>query len=395
MLKFAKSIKHKQIRPLPFAVYYYTVLFLVLSGLMISAYLAYSHYRVYTDIAYTSFCALSKAINCDTVSQSIYSIFLGIPVPIWGIIGYTFFLFLMPLARSISAKHIRMWSFLWLISLTFAVCSIVLAVISTFYIRSYCIMCILTYAVNLLLLFYTHLIRSRFKCEGLMDGFKLDLKHLANHKRYCLIMISSFLIGVVLTKVALPSYWQLETPIMPGDISTGFTETGHPWIGAKNPKITITEYTDYQCFQCKKMHFYLRQLIAQYPEKIRLIHRHFPIDHEFNPIIKEPFHIGSGKMALMAIFAGSEGRFWQMNDMLFKRAGESKTINIRNLAKEVGIDHNALVNAINDQTIRQKLANDIISGLRFRINGTPAFVINGQVYLAQIPPDAIKIALAE
>ena len=94
-----KIEKDKAIQPLPFAVYYFTVVFLTLAGLIVSLYLSYSHYRVYTDVGYKSFCAISKAINCDTVSQSAYSIFLGLPVPVWGIVGYIFFLLFMLFAK--------------------------------------------------------------------------------------------------------------------------------------------------------------------------------------------------------------------------------------------------------------------------------------------------------
>jgi len=64
----------KKTIPLPFSVYFWTVTFLAMAGLAVSVYLTVSHYRVYTDISYSSFCAISKAINCDTVSQSSYSI---------------------------------------------------------------------------------------------------------------------------------------------------------------------------------------------------------------------------------------------------------------------------------------------------------------------------------
>jgi protein-disulfide isomerase/uncharacterized membrane protein len=395
MLKFSKRNRHKAVRSLSFSAYYYTVVFLTFVGLFSSFYLAYSHYRVYTDIAYKSFCAISKAMNCDTVSQSSYSIFLSLPVPVWGIIGYTFFLLLMPLAKSKAAECKRVWTLLLLISSAFTLYSLILAVISTFYIRSYCMVCILTYAVNLLLLFYTHMTRNRFECEDLLEGFRLDFKHLADKRHYCLIVFTLFFISIISAKVVLPSYWQFEVPPLPDSIPTGVTEMGQPWIGAENPKLTITEYTDYQCFQCKKMHFFLRQMVAEHPDKIKLIHRNFPMDHEFNPIVKDPFHVGSGKLALIAIFAERQGKFWQMNDILFKMAREVKQVNIRSLAAEVGIDQDALVNSINDQNVRHRLAYDIMSGLRLKIDGTPAYVINGNIYLAQIPPEIIKTALAD
>ena len=45
------------------------------------------------------------------------------------------------------------------------------------------------------------------------------------------------------------------------------------------------EFTDYQCFQCRKMHYYLRKLVARYPDKIRITHCSFPMDQEFNPLL--------------------------------------------------------------------------------------------------------------
>nr|CBX30216.1 hypothetical protein N47_D30250 [uncultured Desulfobacterium sp.] len=77
-------------KPFPFPIYFGTIAFLLFAGLADSIYLSVHHYLVYTDIGYESFCAISKAINCDTVSQSPYSIFLGVPVAIWGVAGYFF-----------------------------------------------------------------------------------------------------------------------------------------------------------------------------------------------------------------------------------------------------------------------------------------------------------------
>jgi uncharacterized membrane protein len=83
-------IQTRVTNPPPFYVYLWAVALLTLIGLTDSIYLAISHYRVYTDIGYTSFCAISRAINCDTVSQSPYAIMLNLPVAVWGVIGYAF-----------------------------------------------------------------------------------------------------------------------------------------------------------------------------------------------------------------------------------------------------------------------------------------------------------------
>ncbi|MGD8741279.1 MAG: vitamin K epoxide reductase family protein [Desulfobacterales bacterium] len=387
--------KDKSIQPLPFAVYYYTVVFLALVGLAVSLYLSYSHFRVYTDIEYKSFCAISKAINCDTVSESRYSIFWRLPVPVWGIVGYTFFLLFLLIAKNRNAHNKCIWNVLFLIAAAFTLYSIILAAISTFYIRSYCIMCIVLYAVNLLLLFYTRMIRSRFKSSGLIKGLKKDIQFLQARRLSVLSMFTPFFVGIILLLLFFPAYWQFNPPLLTSKLDSGTTEDGHPWIGAENPKLVITEYTDYQCFQCRKMHFFLRQLMAKHPDKIRLIHRNFPMDHSVNPIVKEPFHIGSGKMALMAIHAATRNKFWQMNDLLFEIAGQSDVINVRKLAARLEIDPEALLHSVNDRSARLLLQQDILSALKLQISGTPAYVINENVYLAQIPPEIIRAALAD
>ena len=78
-----------------FGMYFWVAVALAAAGLVDSIYLSVSHYRNYVDIGYSSFCAISRAINCDTVSQSPYAIFLGMPVPVWGVIGYIFVLLLI------------------------------------------------------------------------------------------------------------------------------------------------------------------------------------------------------------------------------------------------------------------------------------------------------------
>jgi uncharacterized membrane protein/protein-disulfide isomerase len=387
--------ENKTIIPLPFPIYFWAVFCLAIAGLADSIYLSLSHYRVYTDLGYRSFCAISKAINCDTVSQSHYSVFLGLPVPVWGIFGYAFFLTLLLLAKIKDAGQKRIWIILFLLAFVFSFYSLILALISTFIIHSYCIMCLVSHAISFSLLFYTWIIRRRFESGGIIEGLKNDLTFLINKKSLSLALSGVLIIGFIFTKTSLPAYWHLNAPQLSGDIPAGITENGHPWIGAEKPELTITEFTDYQCFQCKKMHFFLRQLVAEYPDKIRLIHRHFPMDHQFNPIVKDPFHVGSGKMALLAIYAATRDKFWKMNDVLFNSAGKNETLNVKALADEVGLDYRELGLSINDPAIRLKLQRDIWNGLKLNINGTPAFVINDEVYLAQIPPEVIREAIKD
>ena len=385
--------KAKQIIPLPFPFYFWIVAVLALGGVLDSIYLSISHYRVYTDIAYESFCAISRSINCDTVSQSPYSIFIGIPVPIWGIIGYTFFLLFMPFAWSKEAQKQKIWPILLLISLAFSIYSVILAYISTFYIHSYCMMCIVSFGINFLLLYYTWLVRKRFGKSGIIKGLILDIGFLWEKKKKTIPIFLSTLCIIIFLLISFPSYWKLSPPVLSKSITSGITDDGYPWIGAEKPVLEITEFTDYQCFQCKKMHFFLRKLVEKNSDKIRLIHRHFPMDHKYNPIVKEPFHVGAGAMALFAEYAQTQGKFWEMNDVLFAIVGSTNVLNIKELAEKVGLDYRALSYSTKNSMIRYKVKHDIAIGMKLGINGTPGYVIDGKVYLGQIPPEILSSIL--
>ena len=388
-----KEANTKGTRPLPFGIYFWTVISIALIGLLVAIYLSVSHYRVFTHIGYKSFCAISRAINCDTVSQSSYAIFLNLPVPVWGVIGYGFLLLCLVPAGTKSAQKKRMWAVAFWISLAFTGYSIILAFISTFLIDSYCIMCMVLHAVNLILLFYTWIVRKRFSDAALVKDTREDILYVWKYRARGLAAFSFFGIAAIAVWIFYPVYWHFQPPPLSDRIPNGITASGHPWIGAEAPVLEITEFTDYQCFQCKKMHFFLRQLVAQHTDKLRLVHRHYPMDHTVNPIVKEPFHKGSGIMALVATAAARMNKFWPVNDYLFAIAGKADVIDFKEMAAEVGLDYGALQRALKDPETQTELRRDIWRGNKLKITGTPAYVIDGKVYLGHIPPEIIKKGL--
>ena len=383
----------RPIKSLPFSVYMATVVLLILAGLFTSIYLSISHYRVYTDMSYKSFCAISRAINCDTISQSPYAIFLNVPVPVWGVIGYLFALALLLFSRIQRVARDRMWSLLFWIFLAFSGYSIILALISTYLIHSYCIMCLLIYGINFALLWYSWLIHNRFSSSSLVQDTQRDISFFRRRALQNFLYFSPLLLLLLALLGFFPAYWNLGPPAVSAHVASGVTDDGHPWIGAENPHLVITEFTDYQCFQCKKMHFFLRQLITNNPGKIKLIHRHFPMDNKFNPVVKLSFHTGSGYMALLAIYAATKDRSWVMNDLLFEMAGDKTEIGLRELAQRTGLNFGNLKGALHDPRIRQRLVQDIHSGLKLGISATPAFIIEDRVFVGQIPADILKKAL--
>lgn len=379
-----------KIKPFPIFVYLSALLLLILCGILISGYLFISHYKVYTDIGYASFCAISKAINCDTVSQSPYSIFWGVPVPIWGVVGYVFLLTTLFLSFDIRSGKITTFPTLIFIGVIFSVISIFLGILSATKIHSYCAMCIVTYGVNFMLLYMIWLTKQRFEKKSWRVTLKEDIVFWNSNKSKAFKCYSPLISITIMIMIFMPNYWNFAyTDHENHKLNTGLTEDGSPWIGAQNPELTITEYTDYRCFQCKKMHFFLRSMMTQYPDKIRLIHKHFPMDQKFNPLLKEEVNPGSGVLASIAIYASKNNKFWELNDFLYQYKMDKGAIYLAEIAKKFDLDLKSAKTGIHKPEIQQKLQQDILSGLKQNINGTPSYLINDRVYTGQIPSDIL------
>jgi protein-disulfide isomerase/uncharacterized membrane protein len=380
-----------KIKPLPAVVYFTTIITLIVAGLLISFYLSISHYKVYTDMEYRSFCTISKSINCDTVSQSPYSIFLGVPVPVWGVFGY-FLLFITAIfALNIRKDRIQLLFTLFSMGLFYSATSLFLGILSTVKIHSYCIMCIATYGINFMLLFMFWLLRRRYESGNIIESAKKDYIVWKTLKSKAISFYAACFLIFAFLLVFFPSYWNLSPPQNTEQLNIGITSDGHPWIGAKNPELTIVEFSDYLCFQCRKMHFFLRELVGKYPNKLRLVHRHFPMDHKFNPIVKEPLNPGSGILSLIAVYASEKKQFWDINDFLFNYDISRGAIYLKEIADATNLDLERLSRGINHTETKQKLQKDIIAGLKLHINGTPSYLINDTVYTGQIPKHILDL----
>jgi protein-disulfide isomerase/uncharacterized membrane protein len=380
---------HKTIKPLPFPVYFWSVTGVAFAGLLNMLYSSFSHYRVHTDILYVSLCAVSDAVNCDTVSQSMHSIFLGMPVPVWGVLAYGFFLILLSFAYLSEADHRRIWPLLFLTALFFSSYSLYLAYILKFQIKVYCIVCLAGYGINLILLYLVWIIRRRFPEKGFLISLKKDLFFLWQPWKKKTIVLVAFLLVMSIMPLVFPSYWEFSPPGLTADLPSGMTEEGDPWIGAQNPEFVIIEYSDYMCFQCRKMHIYLRQIVANNPDKIRLVHRHFPMVKEFNPLLTGSFHPASGKLAIAAAYAAYEDRFWQMNDLLYQTPKDIKKLDIRELAQKSGVSYEGLASAPYNRFFYRKIKRDVLKGIEVGVTATPAYEVNGKLYQGRVPIDLI------
>lgn len=370
----------KSITPLSFSAYRSSLLITSLLGMLVSAYLSYTHYKIYNDFSYESVCTLSQSINCDRVSESVFSHFLGVPLGMWGLISYLLICVILLSVIKNESSSAGLWSFLLLFFFFSSIISFLLAYISIKYVQSLCLFCLLIYFLNWISLFLIFLVLKRYKLTFL-NLLKSDIIFFTNHfVRYALLFFF-FFSTLLLLIMFYPKYWEFNTTRDLIQLPSGVTENGHPWIGAEIPEITVIEYTDYQCFACQRMHYALRKLIETYPKRLRLVHRYFPMD-SCNPLVSESMaSIKSCILAQIASCAQEQNVFWDVNDQLLFEYSE----NIKKLVSEVGVDYNRLLLCLETKHGREVVLKDITEGIQLGVVATPTFIVDGKLYKGKLP----------
>jgi len=135
--------------------------------------------------------------------------------------------------------------------------------------------------------------------------------------------------------------------------------------GNKDAKITIVEYSDFQCPYCIQYHNSLLELI-QNNSNVRWVYRHFPLS----------FHPYAKKAAFAVEAAARQNSFAEYSDKLAKNSQADgtglKEADLIRYATEMGLDMNKFKSDLNDKSISAKIDNNAKEAQALKIQGTPA-----------------------
>ena len=175
-------------------------------------------------------------------------------------------------------------------------------------------------------------------------------------------------------------------PPQPKKIDMGILEMEKsPFVGNKGAKVTIVEFSNFQCPYCMDSWIKLMDLIKRYPNDIRYIFKHFP----FQPQGKT-FELS--EMAAAAQEVSIEA-FWLVHDFFFTKEGQ----NIANLEKgamkqkvekmlmEKGYDLKIFQSALEMGKAKKRVLDDMAVGNKIRITGTPTKIVNGDIIVGSTP----------
>lgn len=144
-------------------------------------------------------------------------------------------------------------------------------------------------------------------------------------------------------------------------------------------KLTLTEYSDYQCPACAYFHPIVDSLKQTYGNDLQVVYKDFPLNS----------HQYAALAARAAEAAKNQGKFLEMHNMLFENqqqwaSGDAQS-RIIGYAKQIGLDMNRFEEDLNAAETQQAVMEEKQEGVQLGVDSTPTFFINGEK-LQQNPP---------
>ncbi len=140
-----------------------------------------------------------------------------------------------------------------------------------------------------------------------------------------------------------------------------------PSKGAADAKVTIVEFSDFQCPFCSRAEPSVDEVMQKYPGKVRVVFRHFPLS----------FHENAAKAAEAGACAEEQGKFWEMHKLMFGNQAKLTVADLKDNAKTLGLDTEKFNACLDGNKMKAKVDADTEAGKKVGVNGTPAFFING------------------
>ncbi len=159
--------------------------------------------------------------------------------------------------------------------------------------------------------------------------------------------------------------------------------------GPEAAPITVVEFSDFQCPACKASQPLVDQIIKTYPDKVKVVYRHFPLDS---------IHPNARLAAQAAEVALAQGKFWEFHDKLFTTQTDWEKISNKDelkakfadYAAEFKLDKQAFMEKIEAPEAAQAVKVDSDYGSSLSIQATPTFFVNGKMTAAPQLLETVK-----
>lgn len=179
---------------------------------------------------------------------------------------------------------------------------------------------------------------------------------------------TKFFAGIVIATIAVVVGAAVIFSKPPKPVSSALLVPENAYAtGSADAKVTLVEFSDFECPACGSAHPTVKQLVEKYKDQLKFVPRDFPLEQ----------HKSARYAAEAARAAGAQGKYWQMHDALFENQNDLSQENIASLAAKMTLDMDKFSKEMNEGTYKAAVQKDIDDGVALGINATPTFFLNG------------------
>lgn len=146
-------------------------------------------------------------------------------------------------------------------------------------------------------------------------------------------------------------------------------EASGPQRGPADARITIVEFSDFQCPYCGRLAPILRQLQETHPSEVRLVFRNLPL---------RTMHPNAATAAQAGVCANAQGKFWEMHDTMYANQNLLGEAALKEAALRLGLDAKAFNDCMESAQGAAAIAADEAAAERLGLSGTPNSFVNGR-----------------
>lgn len=154
--------------------------------------------------------------------------------------------------------------------------------------------------------------------------------------------------------------------------------------GPATAAITLVQYGDYECPYTRQSTTVVRAIQQQLGDQLRFVFRNFPLT---------AIHPHALHAAFAAEAAATQGKFWEMHDYIFHHQHTLEDSDLDQFAAAIGLDKQQFAREMTEHPSIGRIEEDLQSGIRSGVQGTPTFFINGALYRGSWEKDALLAAL--
>ncbi len=155
---------------------------------------------------------------------------------------------------------------------------------------------------------------------------------------------------------------------------------GAPFTGPKDARVTLVEFSDFQCPYCAQAVGQLNAVLKAYPSQVKLVFKQFPLDT----------HSQAALAAAAAVAAHRQGKFWPLHDAMFANRTKLSRKTILALAGSIGLDTRRFEQDWDSAAVQQTVAREQMEGDKAGVEATPTVFVDGQKYNGSLDLNAIR-----